>query len=65
MNLELFLYAGDICTLGRRRKDTRDSLWDETSDERRDSMWGGRGTEGHSRDCDLDPFVSVMWDQCV
>jgi len=34
-------------------------------DERRDSMWGGRGTEGHSRDCDLDPFVSVMWDQCV
>ena len=29
-------------------------------DERRDSMWGGRGTEGHSRDCDLDPFVSVI-----
>ena len=35
-------------------------------DERRDSMWGGgRGTEGHSRDCDLDPFVSDVGLVCV
>ena len=35
-------------------------------DERRDSMWGGgRGTEGHSRDCDLDPFVSDVGPVCV